>query len=150
MQHSSSLPGIGGGNKLLSGKAGKGMLDEGRRSQYANRSKGTKESKSELIGKGKYRGISELLRPKDDDPRAGTWTRWASTKDAALMAALDADFALAEEMLKTGKDPRQRWKLGKDKALGKLFEKRKGWDATTGLGSLCLDSLSVVMREWGF
>ena len=63
--------------------------------------------------------MSELLRPKDNDPRAGTWTRWVNTKSPAFLAQLEADMLLAEEQLRSGAELRGILQKTAAKSIGK-------------------------------
>ena len=91
-----------------------------------------------------------FLRRSDDDPNTGEWTRFSSTKNAAFFAALDADIAMAEQMLKHGGGARHRWQSGAAKALGKApylklgigGKMAQGWD-----GALSEDAIQVLRDE---
>ena len=130
MQHSTSLPAVtsnrGGG--LLSG--GRFSADKGEnRTPYSHRGRDTasagggmisqaRKASGGLSASAKYRGMSELLRPKDNDPRSGSWTRFSYEKGSTFFAMLDADIAFAEACIKSGGaiTARNRWKGGPDKA----------------------------------
>ena len=106
MKHSTSLPSIHAQNRLLSDKE---LLD-GRRTCLKPHTDEVRPNRRRSVQTPPHdfacRGMSEVLSPVDNDPRGGAWTRWTSTKDESLMAVLDAEFALAEEMLRNSEKSR--------------------------------------------
>ena len=103
-----------------------------------------------LSASAKYRGMSELLRPKDNDPRSGSWTRFSYEKGSTFFAMLDADIAFAEACIKSGGaiTARNRWKGGPDKAVSKktLLEMstgmKPGW-----VGALSEEAIQTLREE---
>ena len=124
MQHSVSLPALASApaapgsaitnliqrtpNRLLVGTKGADVLAGVKQPQQQQGRRGFMPPKPKKVGI----GVSELLRPKNDDPRNGSWSRFSASKDPSYFAALDAAFAEAERMVLTGDNTRRKWKLG--------------------------------------